>query len=250
MLSSIFLLGVKAHICNPRTWVTEQKSQESKDTLSNTENSKPAGPACPLRPPLLLMFLLCFTCPISASSPDVYHVKHSNCSSWIRNLDRQEPDQHNWRCWRCAGQLRAVAGEVSHSAPEAWQCAAGFVSAFNAVGGMTRERASAHPVVAAFCSLATHGCLAHLCLYPVSFFFPHLSTAYFTVVVVIIIIVCKRLYGKKVNFWLKTFSYNKNSFKDHLSLSSDYPNSYLTEWFFKLFFLVVFCNYLWLFSCV
>lgn len=43
--------------------MTEQKSQESKDTLSNTENSKPAGPACPLRPPLLLMFLLCFHVP-------------------------------------------------------------------------------------------------------------------------------------------------------------------------------------------
>lgn len=126
-----------------------------------------------------------FTCFISASSPDVYHVKHSHCSSWTGNLDREEPNQYHRRCWRRAGQLRTVAGEVPYNATQTRQRAAGFVS-----GSKNRcERSDRKNDFRWFCCrgiiFSCHSfvfgsslSLSHACL------FPHLVTAYFTVTVV------------------------------------------------------------------
>lgn len=126
-----------------------------------------------------------------------------------------------------------MAGEVSHNAPEARQCAAGLVSAF-----LDEKRTFSGAET--FCSLATPLCVTHLSFTPC--LLSHLVTAYLAVTILYFLCVKDYLERKKIDFWLKTFSFNKDRFKDHLSLSSDYPNSYLLSGFFKLFFLIMFCN--------
>lgn len=133
-----------------------------------------------------------------------------------------------------------MAGEVPNNAPEARQCAAGLVSAFNKCCGRHAEKKDFLCGRDVLFSRHSFACGSSF-LYPVSSF---LTLRQRMLQLLLLYFLCVKDYmeRKKIDFWLKTFSFNKDRFKDHLSLSSDYPNSYLLSGFFKLFFLIMFCN--------